>query len=292
MNIKVQNVKTDWTLMPSGVTWLFVGQPKSGKTTAASKWSEKGADGVLIIDTESGTDWCEDANVIHCNSINIPFQSEVKDGVKLPVTKKVNGKDIPVPIPPEERGFYCRTGKDKGKPMPVYSMVEILNWLRKEWDKLPYDTIVIDTISAVNEWIERIVQTELGINAMGEGSWGSDWALARKKNVDIMVRLQQLMKKYAGNLIINAHSKSTMVTDGKAQLSPDLPRGLSASLVAKADVIGYTTVNKDGSIYEISFKSYDERTIGSRLKPLAQKTLPLEYQAIKDEIVNYKKESE
>ena len=47
-------------------------------------------------------------------------------------------------------------------------------------------------------------------------------------------------------------------------------------------------VNKDGSVYEISFKSYDERTIGSRLKPLAQKTLPFNYEVVKNEIVNYK----
>ena len=191
-------------------------------------------------------------------------------------------------IPPEERGFYNRVGPDKGKPMEVYSLVEVLIWLTKEWKSLPYDTVVIDTIDQVNRWIEEIVTKELNISQMGEGNWGADWGMARRKNIEIMVRFQKMLKKNGGNLILISHSKQTTVTDGKTQLMPELPRGLAYGLTAKADVIGYTTANKDDLKYYVSFKSYDERTVGSRLKPLCQKELLFDYQTIKKEILNYK----
>ena len=57
-------------------------------------------------------------------------------------------------------------------------------------------------------------------------------------------------------------------------------------------MIGYCTADKDSKGYYISFQAYDERTVGSRLKPLAQQTLELSYEAIKDKIVNFEKEKE
>ena len=39
MDINVRKVSTDWTTLPTGLTWYFIGQPKTGKTTQASKWS-------------------------------------------------------------------------------------------------------------------------------------------------------------------------------------------------------------------------------------------------------------
>ena len=78
--------------------------------------------------------------------------------------------------------------------------------------------------------------------------------------------------------------------DSKVQLSPDLPRGLAYALTAKADVIGYCTADKDSKGYYVSFQAYDERTVGSRLRPLAQKTLPFSYEEIKKEITNFEEE--
>jgi len=239
---------------------------------------------VLILDTDLGSDFVDGANVITIASINAPKRHVKKDD-KI-VTEKGQPK-IEI-IPPEERGFYHRVGPDKGKPMEVYSLVEVLIWLTKEWKTLPYDTVVIDTIDQVNRWIEEIVTKELNISQMGEGNWGADWGMARRKNIEIMVRFQKMLKRNGGNLILISHSKQTTVTDGKTQLMPELPRGLAYGLTAKADVIGYTTANKDDLKYYVSFKSYDERTVGSRLKPLCQKELLFDYETIKKEILNYK----
>jgi len=273
--------------MPSGVTYFLIGQPKTGKTTASSTWSEKGAEGVLMIDTDLGSDFADGANVVTVTELNPPMRNVMVDGKQV-VAK---GKPQTEITPYEERGYKFRTGKDIGKPMPVYSLIEVYQWLVKEWDNLPYDTIVIDTIGQVNEWVETIVLGELGITAMGEGSWGADWGKARRKNLDIIQRFQSLTKKMGANLILISHSKTTNVVDGKAQVGPELPRGLGYSLAAKADVIGYCTADKDGGKYFISFEAYDERVVGSRLKPLAQKRLPFNYESIKKEIINYKEEN-
>ena len=272
--------------MPSGLTYLIIGQPKTGKTTACSSWSPLGHKGVVIIDTDLGSDFVNKANVVTCTSLNAPIRAVLKDGKQV----VEGGKPKTEITPPEERGFRYRSGDDKGQAMPVYSMIECYNWLAKEWDDLPYDTIVIDTIGEVNGWIENAVINELGITAMGEGQWGADWGKARRKNLDVIKRFQDLMKKKGGNLVLVSHSKTSQMQDGKVQLAPELPRGLGYSLAAKADVIGYTTASKEDGKYYVSFEAYDERVVGSRLKPLAQKILPFEYSAISNEILKYKEE--
>jgi len=272
--------------MPAGLTYLIIGQPKTGKTTAVSSWSPLGHEGVIMIDTDLGSDFVDKANVVTCSSLNIPLRPVLKDGIQV----AENGKPKTEIIPPEERGFKYRSGEKKGENLPSYSMIELYNWFAKEWDTLPYDTIVIDTVGQVNEWIENSVINELGISAMGEGQWGADWGKARRKNLDVIKRFQDLMKKKGGNLVLVSHSKTSQMQDGKVQLAPELPRGLGYSLAAKADVIGYTTASKDDGKYYISFEAYDERVVGSRLKPLAQKILPLEYSAISKEILKYKEE--
>ena len=59
-------------------------------------------------------------------------------------------------------------------------------------------------------------------------------------------------------------------------------------VTASADVIGYTTANKEDGKFYISFQSYDERAVGSRLKPLAQKVLDFDYDSVINEILKFK----
>jgi|TARA_R100000789_G_scaffold30889_1_gene34501 hypothetical protein len=287
MDIKVRSISTDWSVMPGGLTWYFIGQPKTGKTTAASGWSEQGQKGVLLLDTDLGVDFVDGANTVTVASLNPPEENVLEKGEQV-YNKK--GQPQTKIVSPEKRGFYHRIGKNKGKPMEVYSLQEIFMWLHDDWDKLKYDTVVIDTIDEVNGWIEKEVTKELNIDAMGEGQWGADWGKARRRNIDIVKRFQGFLKSKGAALILISHSKSTQIQDSKVQLSPDLPRGLAYALTAKADVIGYCTADKDSKGYYISFQAYDERTVGSRLKPLAQKTLELSYESIKEQISTYEKE--
>tara|TARA_R110000824_G_scaffold140556_6_gene306595 strand:+ start:6658 stop:7539 length:882 start_codon:yes stop_codon:yes gene_type:complete len=287
MDIKVRSISTDWSVMPGGLTWYFIGQPKTGKTTAASGWSEQGQKGVLLLDTDLGVDFVDGANTATVTSLNPPEENLLENGEQVYDKKGLPQTKI---IPPNKRGFFHRIGKNKGKEMEVYSLQEIFMWLYDDWDKLNYDTVVIDTIDEVNGWIEKEVTKELNIDAMGEGQWGADWGKARRRNIDIVKRFQGFLKSKGAALILISHSKSTQIQDSKVQLSPDLPRGLAYALTAKADVIGYCTADKDSKGYCVSFQAYDERTVGSRLKPLAQKTLELSYDSIKQQILTYEKE--
>jgi len=287
MDIQVRKVSTDWSKLPKGLTWYFIGQPKTGKTTQASKWSDNGAEGVLLIDTDLGSDFVNNANTVTVTSLNTPTRAQMLEGKQ--VTK--DGKPVIEAVPHDERGYYNRTGDEIGEPMEVYSMVEVYLWLKENLKSLPYDTIAIDTVDHINRWIEQEVCDERGQAAMGEGSsWGADWAQARKKNLDIIKKFQTLCKALGRNLVLISHAKNTVVTDGKSQLGPELPRGLSYALTASADVIGYATASKEDGKFYISFQAYDERTVGSRLKPLAQKVLDFDYDSVMKEILKYKEQ--
>lgn len=275
MQIQTRTVTTNWKEIPGGLTWYFIGQPKTGKTTASANWSSEGASKVLVLDTDLGADFVDGANIVTIASLNPPYKGEGDD-------RKV--------IPNLERGFYHRSGPDKGKPMEVYSLAEVFLWLKENWEKLPYETLVIDTVDTVNQWIEKAVCDELNITAMGQGDWGADWSKAKRKNVDLVKRLQLLMKQHGGTLVLTSHSKQSQMNDGKVQLSPELPRGLGYALCAKADVIGYSTVVKDELVPKVSFQAYDERTVGSRLKPLNGKILPFTYTEVIKAITEYKEE--
>ncbi len=284
--IEVSKVAVKWSQgLPSGLTWYFIGQPKTGKTTASATWSTKGSKGVLILDTDQGTDFVNGANRVIITCLNPPVR-EIKDKDGKIVTK--DGTPQVEVVPPLERGYKQRSGKVRGEPMPVYSFAEVLTWLTNDWEILPYDTVVIDTIDSLNGWIENLVCQELNTQAMGDAEWGADWGRAKKRLVGIVDKLQILVKKHNGSLILISHSKQTQVVDKKTQLSPELPRGLASAILARADVIGYTTASKSDGNYYINFRSYEERTIGSRLKPLSQQELLFDFKTIQETVKKYK----
>ena len=295
--IEVQTIKTDWKNLPAGLIWYIVGQPKSGKTTALSKWSPLGQEGVLIIDTDLGGDFVDGANIVPCIGLNAPLKPLMMKGEQVVLDGDLvwerDDDGNHVIIPPEERGYNYRIGPNKGKPMPVYSLNEIASWLAKEWDDLPYDTVVLDTIDKINVWNEERTCARLGINAMGDGSFGNDWAGAKKGVMKTFTFFQTMVKQKGGTLIIVSHSKETTIIPAKGnkkavtQLGPALPNGLVTQLTGQADVIGYTTgENKEGK-YLISFEAYSERKVGSRLRPIAQKELEFNYETIISVINNY-----
>lgn len=276
--------------MPGGITWHIIGQPKTRKTTEASKWSAKGQEGVLLIDTDLGSDFIKGANVATVTSLDIPMRPVLKNGKPVLISSPDHTESTMQlePIPPLERGFVYRSGPEKGQAMPVYSMQETMMWLAQSWDKLPYDTIVIDTIDRINEWIEDIVINDLKITAMGEAEWGADYGRARKRGCDKVKKLQSFVKQRGATLVLISHAKTSQIVDGNVQLAPELPRGLGKALAAVADVIGYVTFDKNGPDPMISFLAYDERIIGSRLRPLSQQRIPFSYLTIMETIQQYK----
>jgi hypothetical protein len=276
----------DWNIVPRGLLYMFFGPPKTHKTTEASRWSEKGTDGVLLADCEQGGDFVQGANRVVITSLNPPERPKMKDGKQL-IDKM--GMPIFEIIPPEERGYVYSTGKHIGQPMPVYSIAEFVMNVKAMLEKgeFPYDAIVLDTIDEINDWAEKEVCKQLNIKAMGEGEWGNDWAMARDKVFNIVSMLKMLLRKYNKDLILISHSKTTVIVKNKAQLGPDLPRGLSKKLMGLAELIGYTSKKEKTGQAFMSFKGFDEIQMGARLKPLADQEIPFDYQSFVKTITSY-----
>ena len=293
MDIQVQTVKVDWSKMPKGIIWYFIGAPKTGKTTQASKWHEKGSEKVLLLDSDFGASFVNNANTIPIVCLPTPWRQKKNDKGELLFKKSNKGKKIPDMeiIPPEERGYFYRAGTNRGKPMAVYSFEEVFIWLIENWVQLPYDTLALDTIDKINEWVEERVCQKLEIDTIADAEWGAGWANAKQRVIGYIDTLIEILRLSNSDFIVTSHSKPTSTVDGKIQLAPDLPKGLANAILGKADVIGYTTASKADNKYYISFLSYDERSVGSRLEPLKQKKLPFSYEAVVKEVENFGKEN-
>ena len=267
--IKITKTESSPLKDMSGLTWYFIGPPKSGKTTNAGKWSSQGSKLTLLIDTDKGSDFMVEQDIIPVISLFPPT---------------VNGTVVPA----DQRGYVHRQGSWKGKPMPVYSMQELMHEL---WEKrIPdvYETIVIDTIDTVYEWAEQRVKEKYSVEDIGEIGYGKGWGEAKDIVVELVESLQNFCKQNTMNLVIISHAKETTMTDGKVQLGPELPRGLSKKLTAMSDAIGYATFDKESGKPTLSFESYDERAIGSRIPQLHNNVYEFSYDAVID---NKKKES-
>ena len=132
MELNIRKVSTDWEEMPTGLTYMIIGQPKTGKTTSTSSWSPKGQEGVLMLDTDLGSDFVDGANTVTITSLNAPVREKTIDGKVV----KENGKPVLEVIPPIERGHCIRSGKNKGEPLETYSMIEVYLYLKDNLDKL------------------------------------------------------------------------------------------------------------------------------------------------------------
>ena len=281
MPLEIHKSEVDWSQMPTGMTWYIIGAPKTGKTTQTAKWSDRGLEGVLLLDTDLGSDFVNGCQSLTITSLNPP--ERVKLDLKgNPVIGK-DGNKIVEEVPPLERGFIHRTGENKGKPRASYSLAEAIFDLMDNWDSYNIDTVVVDTVDEVNGWIEK----EIAPNGMGE-DFGKSYSKSSEKNINTMQLLQTLIKQKGATLILISHAKKSVEVDGKVQLMPALPSGLAGRMCAKADVIGYTTIDKKTGEHMISFVGYDERSVGSRIKPLHGKTVKFSYEAIKAEITGYK----
>lgn len=278
--LKVSQVKTNPKEMPTGITTLIIGAPKVGKTTKGSEWSENGHAGVLLIDADLGSDFVDGCQRVVVPFLNAPErQVKDKDGN---IVLGANKAPLVEVIPPIERGYVHRTGDLKGQPLEAYSLAEVVFDLMENWNSYNIDTVVLDTIDVVNGWIEDEIAPS---GNFGETGFGADYAKATKRNIDIVLKLQNLVKQKNANLVLLSHAKKTVEVDGKMQLAPELPRGLASKLCAKADIIGYVTINKKTGKHMISFQGYDERSVGSRINALHGKECEFDYREVRKLIV-------
>lgn len=162
-----------------------------------------------------------------------------------------------------------------------------------------YDTIVVDTLDIVHDWVEKDAlaflskKFKMELGSMGEAPNGADWAEARKSTLGILTALRQFARRTDKNVVIIAHSQSVMSEKGtqteKAK-TIDFPGKLGRRIPAQVDVIGYcfglkgldpvthkSTINRF-----VSFQPYEELEAGCRYKELNGKILPMTFKAIDD----------
>jgi len=284
MHINV-NVTEEQKTFPKSITILVTGMPKSGKTTNAIKWNDGK---MLVLDCENGTKFIKGANNIQIRYFYPPTRNKVSKGKQIIDS---GGKLQTEVIPPNERGYFDTNAVKTGQSLPVYALTEAYEWLQESMATLPYEGYIIDTLDDANNLIEELVKQELNISSMGEAGFGADYGKAKTKMMAMIMNFIRLCEAHNKTLILIAHSKISSDMNGIKQQTTVLPSGMSSAICSKADLIGFTQVNKQGE-FIIKFKSSEEKQFGSRIKALSQKELPFDYHTICAEYDKYMVEQE
>ena len=109
--------------------------------------------------------------------------------------------------------------------------------------KLIYQTIALDTIDTVNEWVEQEVCSELGIAQMGEAGYGLDWGKSREQTRNVV----KILASLPVNLLILAHSRWAIVNEVNVGHTIDLPGKLARFTMADIENIIFISISKDGT---------------------------------------------
>jgi hypothetical protein len=280
-------------VMPHGKCYIFIGQPKTAKSSEAAKFSDKGYEGTLVWDFEGGCEEIPMANVIDIRFLNPPKRTKRNADGSIAIE---NGAEVIEVIPPLERGYVYTTGPHAKEPMPVYSVAEAINFTMANWESMGFQTLVMDTIDAFNDLVEADVVAGFGNDSMGMVAYGADYIKSRNKNEYVAkTLLKNFLEKFGGDMVLLTHSKTSfgIGKDGKSDpsivvIGPELPNKLALQYCAMADAIGYVTIDKATEKAMVNFKTFDENTRGSRIRGLAKKKIEFSYESIKKAIINYR----
>jgi len=169
-------------------------------------------------------------------------------------------------------GAYVAEIKNLGELREVYAQ------LRAMVDKgeLPYQTIALDTIDVVNDWIEREVCEEMGITQLGQAPYGADWGAARNRVIELIKAFSQLPV----NVLVIAHSRWAVIGEVTVGHTIDLPGRLARFALAVVDNVLFCTTEKGER--KIVFRPYEGIEAGSR-NPILDKagSCPMSYKALR-----------
>jgi hypothetical protein len=166
---------------------------------------------------------------------------------------------------------------------------EILDIGKNNGGKYPYDFIVLDTISKLEDLVEINETVKYKNSVMGktftgdfvtELPHGLGYGFVRRGVMDVIERLSRVCK----HLILVGHVKEKVLSKGGVDVSyRDLAlSGKLASIVpAAVDAVGYLyRAPETGSTIMISFKTGDGATMGSRIDHLKGQEFPFEWNKI------------
>lgn len=178
---------------------------------------------------------------------------------------------------------------------------DFIRELHNKQNTKPYNTIVIDSLDVVYGWGEHNAMLALNksfktnYSTISEFPHGSGWGVARNNlKKFIMVDLFEIMRS-GKNVVLILHEKSeTIKRNNKEETiyKIALP-GQSSNMVEQlCSVIGRIYAKRIAGKFEprISFLPGEDDG-GSRIKALAGKDIPLDFQVMKNVIESGKKES-
>lgn len=264
----LQDTKPDYSALRVGTYWFMLGFEKTGKTTACTTFSPKGEDGVLILDLEQG--------VRTSKRLSIPISSA------NPPLYEINGQ-VQI-VPPINRGMLDQYGK----PIPSYSLIEVIDMLDVEWKNSGKTTLVLDTADKLSDWCNQLAFEEIlredarskdpkYKEAQGpeDIKYGLCYARARLKAAYVLDRLLDIVKD-SGMLILTSHLKKTLtITEARDVIIkrlPKMPEGLASMLGHGAEAICTIEVDQNGKHW-CDFRGYSEVINGTRIEPLSNKRL-------------------
>ena len=175
---------------------------------------------------------------------------------------------------------------------------EFLKELRNPKNLKPYNTIIIDTIDIIYEWIEKTTIDALNrsfktsYDSISEFPHGTGWSVARMNTKKFIFAELFNITRMNKNVVIIAHEKAITITrNGKDETAFKLalPGQTSSTVASLADVVGRVYSKSIAGRLEprISFAPGQDDG-GSRIKSLANKDIPLDFNVLKNVIENTK----
>lgn len=161
MNSELERIQTV-DQAPATKSYLFYGPPGSGKTTLATKHPGKRK---LWLDMDSKLN---EMGFATADALGKPIPS-----IKLwqPGEPLGNPDRIEIPYSPDPKNVH--TGQIAGKkPMGYERLVNVTNELLRMKDGLPYDVVVLDTITSVGDHWTRLLMYTHRVSFMTERLWG------------------------------------------------------------------------------------------------------------------------
>ncbi len=236
----------------------------------------------LIIDTEDSTDYIQDARRIRVFGL-------------LPPVRYVDGVWETTPL--LERGIT----DGNGNPIPAYSYVEAVEWVKENWETLPYENLAVDTLNNFVDWIDDYMLQEIkaldaesrepkyqDITSIAEVEFSMGYAKSRNKVQEKILELVDIVRN-SGQLLLTIQMENTItIRSGKnviaQQRMSGIPDKLSKWLTGHAETICLLQRQADstGAIkYIATFDGVGESILGSRLDPLKGKAITFAKEGIR-----------
>ena len=155
-----------------------------------------------------------------------------------------------------ERGYNALPGVLAQDITTWGQMKEVLRELKKPEVKAAFKTIIVDTVDIASVLCEKYICSQLGIENIGDGGWGTNgWAKVKREWEQTFRAIT--MDGYAVVFISHAKDKTFKPKNGNEynQIVPSCSTAYNEIITNMADIMGYISV--DGNERKLVLRSPD-----------------------------------